>query len=155
MSARQRRGGEPPAKREGGQFGEFLCKALMLQRSRRIGYTAGMSRSVHVLATFEAKPGKEREAEGLLKGLIDPTHGEEGCLRYILYRRVDRPGTFYFVEEWRSTADFRKHIASHHLSAVMARKDELFAVVDLGFVSPLSGGSALHSHSDPAQKVSD
>jgi quinol monooxygenase YgiN len=125
-----------------------------------------MSRSVHVLATFESKSGKEREAEGLLRGLIEPTHGEEGCLRYILYRRVDRPGTFYFVEEWRSTADFRKHIASAHLSAVMARKEELFTVVDLAFVSPLSGGNPDKARldsprsdgrpdGDPAQKVSD
>src|SRR5437867_6275436 len=96
-----------------------------------------MSRSVHVLATFQAKPGKEREAEALLQGLIEPTHREEGCLSYLLLRRVDRPGTFYFVEEWRNAGEFRKHMASDHLSAVMARRDELFTVVDLAFVAPL------------------
>jgi len=98
-----------------------------------------MSRSVHVVATFQTKPGKEREAEALLQGLIEPTQREEGCLRYVLLRRIDRPGTFYFIEEWRSTGDFRKHIASDHLSAVMARRDELFTVVDLAFVAPLTG----------------
>jgi quinol monooxygenase YgiN len=97
-----------------------------------------MSRPVHVLATFQAKPGKEREAEAILQGLIGLSLREEGCLHYLLYRRLDRPGTFYFVEEWRSSADFRKHTASPHLSAVMARKDELFAVVDLAFVSPIA-----------------
>ena len=127
-----------------------------------MGYTPRMSRSVHVMATFQAKPEKEREAEALLQGLIEPTHGEEGCVRYVLYRRVDRPGTFYFVEEWRSTAEFRRHIASPHLTAVMARKDELFAVVDVAFVSPVGGGNhanaeyaLLHSNGDPAQEISD
>jgi len=127
-----------------------------------MGYTRRMSRSVHVLATFQAKAGKERDAEGLLQGLIGPTHEEQGCTRYVLYRRVDRPGTFYFIEEWQSTADFRKHIASPHLTAVMARKDELFAVVDVAFVSPVAGGHpakgeyiSLHSDGDPAQKISD
>ena len=97
-----------------------------------------MSRSVHVLATFQTLPGKEREAEALLQGLIEPTQREEGCLRYVLLRRIDRPGIFDFVEEWRSTVDFRKHIASGHLSAVMARRDELFTVVDVAFVAPLA-----------------
>jgi len=121
-----------------------------------------MSRSIHVLAIFQAKAGKERDSEGLLRGLIQPTHEEQGCIRYVLYRRVDRPGTFYFIEEWRSTADFRKHLASPHLTAVMARKDELFVDVDVAFVSPVAGENpvkaeynSLHSDSDAAQKISD
>src|SRR5262245_55442301 len=103
--------------------------------------SATMSRAVHVLATFEAKRGKEQDAEALLQGLLDPSHQEEGCLCYILHRRIDRPGTFYFLETWRSAADFRKHIGSSHLSTVMSRKDELFAVLDIAFVSPSAGGN--------------
>ena len=96
-----------------------------------------MSRSVHVVATFQAKAGKERDAERVLQALIRPTEREEGSLRYALYRRVDRPGTYYFVEEWRSLADFRSHLASNHLTTVMARKEELFVVIDVAFVSPI------------------
>jgi len=125
-----------------------------------------MGRAVHVLATFQAKPGKERDAEAMLQGLIEPTHREDGCVRYVLYRRTDRPGTFYFVEEWRSAADLRKHMASPHLSAVMVQKDELFAAVDLAFVSPLAGGNpakgqldsprpAFQSHGDTAEEIPD
>ena len=121
-----------------------------------------MGRPVHVLAIFQAKPGTERDAEAMLHGLIEPTHGEEGCVSYILQRRTDRPGTFYFVEKWRSAADFRKHIASPHLAAVMARKDELFALVDVAFVSPVAGGNpakaqydSLHSHDHAAEEISD
>jgi quinol monooxygenase YgiN len=99
-----------------------------------------MSRPVHVLATFEAKPGREKDVEAVLQGLIDPTHQEEGCMCYILQRRMDRPGTFYLVEKWRSAADLRKHLASSHLLAAMAQKDELFAVLDVAFVSPVAGG---------------
>ena len=100
-----------------------------------------MARAFHVLVTIQAKPGKEQDVETTLKGLMDPTHREEGCECYILQRRVDRPGMFYLVEKWRSVADFRKHTASPHLSGVMARKDELFAVLDIALVSPLTGGN--------------
>ena len=48
---------------------------------------------------------------------------------YLLQRRMDRSGTFYLVEKWRSAADLRKHLASPHLTTAMARKDELFAVL--------------------------
>jgi quinol monooxygenase YgiN len=101
-----------------------------------------MSRPVHVLATFVAKPGKEKDAETVLQGLIDPTHREEGCMCYILQRRTDRPGTFYLVEKWQSPADLRKHLASHHLTAAMAQKDELFTDLDVAFVSPVPGGDS-------------
>ena len=53
-----------------------------------------MSRPVHVLATFQANPGKEKSVEEMLEGLVDPTHQEEGCVSYILQRRIDKPGTF-------------------------------------------------------------
>src|SRR2546428_2784197 len=96
-----------------------------------------MSRPVHVLATFQANPGKEKSGEEMLEGLVDPTHQEEGCVSYILQRRIDRPGTYYIIETWRTTADFRKHLASAHLSAVMAPKDELFAVPGIAFFAPV------------------
>jgi len=121
-----------------------------------------MSRPVHVLATFQANPGKEKSVEEMLEGLVDPTHQEEGCISYILQRRIDKPGTFYMIETWRSTADFRNHLASAHLSAVMARKDELFAVLDIAFVAPVVAGNpaksqygSLHSNDHTAKEISD
>lgn len=108
-----------------------------------------MSRAFHVLVTIEAKPGKEQAVEATLQGLVDPTHQEDGCECYILQRRVDRPGVFYLIEKWRSVADFRKHTASPHLSAVMARKDELFAVLDIAFVSPITGANPVKTQYRP------
>ena len=105
-----------------------------------------MSRTVHVFVTIQANPGKEREVERTLQGLVDPTHAEEGCESYILERRIDRPGMFYLVEKWRSVSDFRKHTTSPHLAVVMARKDELFAVLDIAMVSPLPGGNSAKTH---------
>ena len=96
-----------------------------------------MNRAVHVVATFQSKSGKERESETILRGLIEPSLRDEGCVHYTLYRRMDRPGLFYFVEEWKSAADFRKHTSTPHLTAVMERKEELFETVDLAFVSPV------------------
>ena len=99
-----------------------------------------MSSPVFVLAMFVAKPGKEKEAEALLKSVVAPTHREPGCLTYALHQRTDQPGTFYFIEKWRHQDDLNQHLKSAHVQAAFVRKDELFTVADIGFIEPLSGG---------------
>jgi len=108
-----------------------------------------MSRAFHVFVTIQAKPHKERDVEAALQGLMEPTHREDGCECYIAQRRMDRPGVFYLVEKWRTVVDFRKHTASSHLSAVMDRKDELFEVLDIAFVSPIIGGDSAKRQYSP------
>ena len=97
-----------------------------------------MSDPVCVLVTFTAKPGKEQEAERTLKSFLAPTHQEEGCLSYSVHRRKDKPGTYYFIEKWRSQADLDKHLKSSHIKSALVRFPELFDVSDLGMIEPLS-----------------
>lgn len=99
-----------------------------------------MKNSIYVIATIKAKPGKEAETEALFKGLITPTHAEPGCVRYALHKRVDKPGTLYFVEEWKSQADLDRHLGSAHIQNVVAKKDALIAELEIATVEPLTGG---------------
>jgi len=46
---------------------------------------------VVVVASFTAKDGREEEAERLLRGAIEPTHAESGCLLYALHRGTQDP----------------------------------------------------------------
>ena len=49
-----------------------------------------------------ARPGKEDELRALLRGLIEPTRREPGCVTYELLQNTADPTDFTFVEEWSS-----------------------------------------------------
>jgi len=58
--------------------------------------------AVRVVARVVARPGKEDELRTLLRGLIEPTHAEPGCVTYELLQNTADPTDFTFVEEWSS-----------------------------------------------------
>jgi quinol monooxygenase YgiN len=68
---------------------------------------------VRVIARSVARKGKEDKLRALLKGMLVPTRGEQGCKSYELYES-DSTGRFYFVETWESQAALDKHIATPH-----------------------------------------
>ncbi|HEY9711984.1 MAG TPA: putative quinol monooxygenase [Chroococcales cyanobacterium] len=70
---------------------------------------------VTVVATAVAKPGKEKELERILTGLIEPTRKEEGFIQYDLHRSLDDPRVFIFFEIWESRAHLDKHAQNDHL----------------------------------------
>ncbi len=78
-----------------------------------------------VVATFQARPGKETELRGALLSLLAPTRTEAGCLNYDLHASPEDPASFLFHENWRSKADLDAHLQSHHLKALLPRVDEL------------------------------
>lgn len=53
--------------------------------------TAAQTSEIVVVGSFTAKPGKEAEAEAAFRALIEPTHGEDGCILYALHRGTDDP----------------------------------------------------------------
>ncbi len=80
-----------------------------------------------VFAEFRAAPGKEKELAAILKGLIEPTRKEQGCLQYDLRVDNDAPGHLYFYENWTSLELLQAHLASPHLAAAEAKWDALLA----------------------------
>jgi len=82
---------------------------------------------VVVVGSFTARPGKEAEALEAFSALVEPTHGEEGCILYALHQGADDPTRLAFVERWASRQALDDHLASPHIRAVLARVDELFA----------------------------
>jgi quinol monooxygenase YgiN len=97
---------------------------------------------VNVIATIRAKSGKEKETEHLLRGLLQPTHREKGCVKYTLHRRKEAPGTFYFIEAWDTEQDLKNHLASSHIGAVKAREAELLEFIDIAQVEIIRDGSS-------------
>jgi quinol monooxygenase YgiN len=78
-----------------------------------------------VVATFQARPGKETELRAALNGLVAPTRKEAGCLNYDLHAATDNPAKFLFHENWTSKAHLDAHLQSPHIKALLPRVDEL------------------------------
>ena len=81
--------------------------------------------SLTVVATFQARPGKEVELRAALIGLLAPTRNEAGCLNYDVHQSVDDPEKFLFHENWTSKAHLDAHLQSPHVKALLPHVDEL------------------------------
>lgn len=96
---------------------------------------------VIVVGSFTAVPGREAEAEEAFRALVEPTHGEDGCILYALHRGVDDPRRLAFIERWASREALAAHLASPHIAAVLERAPELFGESgDITVYEPLPGG---------------
>jgi len=82
-------------------------------------------KSITVVATFEARPGKENELRNALIGLVAPTRQETGCLNYDLHVLPEHPAKFLFHENWTTKAALDAHLQSAHIQALLPRVGEL------------------------------
>lgn len=78
-----------------------------------------------VIATLKAKAGKEGALFEVLKGLLDPTRAERGCVFYDMHKSADEDGLFMFTEEWETRPLWEDHMNSPHLTAFSAQQDAL------------------------------
>jgi len=83
------------------------------------------TKTITVVAMFQAKPGKEADLKQVLIGLVAPTRQEAGCLNYDLHASPETPGKFLFHENWTSRALLDAHLKSAHIAALLPRVGEL------------------------------
>ncbi len=83
------------------------------------------AKTVTVVATFEAKPGKENELRRALLTLVAPTRQETGCLNYDLHVLPEDPTKFLFHENWTSKAHLDAHLKNTHIQVLLPRLDKL------------------------------
>jgi quinol monooxygenase YgiN len=82
-------------------------------------------KTITVVATFQARPGKETELKTALIGLVAPTRSEAGCINYDLHASPEDPAKFLFHENWASKAHLDAHLQSAHIQVLLPRVDEL------------------------------
>jgi quinol monooxygenase YgiN len=82
-------------------------------------------KTVTVVATFHARPGKEAELRAALFGLVAITRQEPGCVNYDLHVSAEDPAKFLFHENWTSEALLEAHLAAPHVQALLPRVNEL------------------------------
>lgn len=83
------------------------------------------AKTVTVVATFQARPGKEADLRTTLLGLVALTRKELGCVNYDLHQSPEEPAKFLFYENWTNKAALDAHLQSEHIKALLPRVDEL------------------------------
>lgn len=95
---------------------------------------------VTVIATFTVKPEQEDEALAILRGVVEATHGEEGCVRYTLHRANNKPNTWSIVEQWRSQEDLDAHFTQPHMQPMAEAVGMLAEPPTILFCEPVAVG---------------
>ena len=86
---------------------------------------ANQTDPIIVVAHFKAKAGKEAALQELLRGLIEPTRKEAGCLRYELNQEIENPAAFTFAEKFSSREAFESHVKSPYIKSFGERSADL------------------------------
>ena len=84
-----------------------------------------MPATVHVLARFTAKAGKEDSLKTSLTALIPPTRRELGCYQYDLLVDVAEPRQLCFVERWDDDAALDQHLQTTHVKQMLKQVEDL------------------------------
>ena len=101
---------------------------------------------IHVLAYFNANPGKRDALLAAFHKIMPTVHAEKGCLYYV--PAVDAPGlggdptklgrdSFVVVEHWNSLADLEAHAAAPHMAKFFATTKDLTANFVVHLVAPV------------------
>ena len=82
-------------------------------------------KTITVVATFQARPGKETELKKALISLVTPTRKEAGCINYDLHVSSEDPVKFLFHENWTSKTHLDAHLKNTHIQVLLPRLDDL------------------------------
>jgi quinol monooxygenase YgiN len=74
--------------------------------------------------TIEAVQGREDELAALLRGLVEPTRTEPGCLGYELNSSTETHGRFLFYEKFAGQAALDEHVNSPHFKNFLAARSQ-------------------------------
>jgi len=94
--------------------------------------------AVNVVAAIKAKPGNEAAVEECLRGLLQPSRKDKGCISYDLHKSLDDPGLFVFYETWESKELLGAHLETPHLLAWRAKSAELAESMDVKILEKIS-----------------
>jgi quinol monooxygenase YgiN len=80
-----------------------------------------------VIALFTPADGRADAVHAALAGLIAPSRAEPGNRGYTVRRISATPPRYAVLERYRDRAAFEAHRAEPHVTAFLARSDELLA----------------------------
>jgi quinol monooxygenase YgiN len=84
-----------------------------------------MPATVHVVARFVAKAGKEEALTQALTALVPPARRELGCYQYDLLINNTDARELCFVERWDGDKALDQHLESAHVKAMLRQVEGL------------------------------
>ena len=84
-----------------------------------------MPATVHVLARFVAKAGKEEALKSVLTAAVAPSRREVGCYQYDLLVSGTEPREYCFVERWDGPAALEQHLQTPHTKKLLSDVEHL------------------------------
>lgn len=81
--------------------------------------------TLRVVARIKAKPDRVGAVKNLLRGLVEPTRREAGCIVYELLQNTADPTDFTFVEEWSGREALDEHLSSEHIRNALPQLSDL------------------------------
>ncbi|MBE0428061.1 MAG: antibiotic biosynthesis monooxygenase [Nitrospirae bacterium] len=88
-----------------------------------------------ILVTLRMIVQPERRSDLLetMRGMLEPTRVERGCLSYRFYEDVEDRNTFFLLEEWNTQKDLESHIRTDNQRRLLALMDLLSEPPELRF----------------------
>jgi quinol monooxygenase YgiN len=84
-----------------------------------------MSATLHVLARFLAKPGKEEAVKTALTAMIAPARRDIGCYQYDLLVDSSDTRQLCFVERWGDVRAFDRYLETAQVKSTLEQIDGL------------------------------
>jgi len=84
-----------------------------------------MAATVHVVARYLARTGREDELKSVLIALVAPSRREVECYQYDLLSNPADPRDFCFVERWGSDEAVNQHARTPHVQAALGQAADL------------------------------
>jgi quinol monooxygenase YgiN len=84
-----------------------------------------MATSVHVVARFVARPGKEAALKAVLNAAIAPSRRELGCYQYDLLVSANEPREYCVIERWEGDGSLDSHLETAHARRMLADLEAL------------------------------
>ena len=79
------------------------------------------------------RPDRRNDLLETMRGMLEPTRVERGCLSYRLYEDVENRNAFVLLEEWATQEDLERHISKDSQRWLFALMDLLSEPPELRF----------------------
>ncbi len=78
-------------------------------------------------------PDRRNDLLETMRGMLEPTRVERGCLSYRLYEDVENRNAFVLLEEWATQEDLERHISKDSQRWLLSLMDLLSEPPELRF----------------------
>ena len=78
-----------------------------------------------IFGRFRARTGCETDLEDAVRGVVEPSRAEPGCLSFGAFRSTRDPQLFYIHSRWVDEAAFDLHATLPHTTRFLERAESL------------------------------